>query len=88
MTENNKIDLPKLLEQWCKENGFDGFCNDNGPCGCVIGDIAPCGFPEAAATGECVGGYKGPGGHDADGNECEYLMRPTREQAEKGQIDD
>jgi hypothetical protein len=42
--------LEALLEHWYKENSFDGFYNENEQCGCQIGDITPCGFPEIAAN--------------------------------------
>jgi len=33
----------EILDQWLTENGYDGLYTDE--CGCVVGDLAPCGEP-------------------------------------------
>lgn len=33
--------VKKIIEDFLKENGFDGLCAFE--CGCRIGDLAPCG---------------------------------------------
>ena len=32
-----------IVADWLKANGFDGLCNPDAGCGCLIGDLAPCG---------------------------------------------
>jgi hypothetical protein len=46
-------DVIDMVECWLKKNGYDGLSYD-AECGCIIGDIAPCG--EIRST--CVAGYK------------------------------
>jgi len=31
------------LEQWLTDNGYDGLYAEE--CGCIVGDLAPCGEP-------------------------------------------
>lgn len=82
-----KFDLQEAIEKWCKENGHDGFyCNVRhcDPCGCKIGDIAPCGANENIIDGDCVGGRLSTAPFaDADGNKCDWSIQPH----EKGKND-
>jgi hypothetical protein len=55
----------EIVEAWLKQNGFDGLYNSDAECGCLIGDLAPCGEIPL----ECTAGYKQPcdescGDHD------------------------
>lgn len=44
------------LAEWLKENGFDGLCNPNIPCGCLIDDLAPC--DEMGGGMDCFAGHR------------------------------
>ena len=48
--------VAEIITEYLSENGYDGLFNDSVPCGCVLGDIAPCsvdcGFPV-----ECMAAY-------------------------------
>ena len=45
----------EIIEMWLKENGYDGLYED-GECGCILGDIAPCWSVEAMLN--CCPGYR------------------------------
>jgi len=72
-------DVIELVESALTKKGFDGLYRDN-ECGCVIGDLAPCG--EIGA--HCEAGYKveAPEGSDFDffiyhskeDRPCDYMM--------------
>ena len=72
--------LEEKIIEWCKENNFDGFYSDDGPCGCSVDNLAPCGMIELICGGECVAARKGEGGPDADGNWCEYSLCPVEKE--------
>lgn len=39
------MNVEQMVEQYLRDNGFDGLAPGNGePCGCRIGDLAPCGI--------------------------------------------
>ena len=62
--------VAEIITEYLSENGYDGLFNDSVPCGCVLGDIAPCsidcGFPV-----ECMAAYKYECDQKADCDECE-----------------
>lgn len=62
MTESKatRVTLPEMLSQWLKEHGYDGLCSDRYECGCLVGDLMPCGEPSE----HCAAGYKGPPNED------------------------
>jgi hypothetical protein len=37
------ITVQKIVEAFLRAHGYDGIYNDNIPCGCHLGDLAPCG---------------------------------------------
>ena len=45
----------EILEKWLTDNGYDGLYTDE--CGCVVGDLAPCG---EACSFTCQAGHKIP----------------------------
>jgi len=47
------MDLREIVEDWLKENNYDGLVGDE--CGCGIGDLFPCEYPSLT---ECKPGYK------------------------------
>jgi hypothetical protein len=48
------MNVKGYLEEYLKENGFDGLFNADHECGCCIGDLFPC----DEYFGECEPGYK------------------------------
>jgi hypothetical protein len=56
------MDVRDLIEEALTAGGFGGLFNAEIPCGCLIGDLAPCG-DECLNISECQAGYK----HDCDG---------------------
>ena len=44
-----------ILNTWLKNNHYDGLFNQDGECGCVLGDLAPCG---ELCGGYCEAGYQ------------------------------
>lgn len=47
-------DVIDMVAEKLTEDGFDGLVNDNGECGCELGDLAPCGQIESS----CMQAYK------------------------------
>lgn len=45
-----------MAVEYLKQNGFDGLFRDE--CGCLLDDIAPCGWVEGIL--QCEAGYKVP----------------------------
>ena len=52
--------IKEILQAYLRVNGFDGFYNRDGECGCSVDDMMPCG----ECSGECAPGYlvETPGG--------------------------
>lgn len=50
----NKKGLLNIAKEWLTENGYDGLCNPELPCGCSIDDLMPCGEPDL----HCVAAYR------------------------------
>lgn len=48
------MNVQTIVEEWLKEHKFEGLCNCDVPCGCLLSDIAPCGQP----FGDCQPGYR------------------------------
>lgn len=63
--------LKEIVKQWLEENGYDGLCNPDDECGCVLEDFMSCGEP-----GEhCEAGHR-LDGENEDG--VGYLVAPGR----------
>lgn len=45
--------VKEIIIEWLKNNGYDGLY-DPGECGCLIGDLFPCG----GDCFDCLPGYK------------------------------
>jgi hypothetical protein len=45
----------KMIEHYLREHGYAGLYSEDQECGCVLGDLAPCGCESIA---ECIAGYK------------------------------
>lgn len=39
-----------IVQKYLKENGYDGLCNYEPMCGCVINDLMPCGEDCSSCT--------------------------------------
>ena len=49
------IDIKEAVGEWLAKRGYDGLYCVYEPCGCKIGDLAPCGGTIECC--ECVPGY-------------------------------
>ena len=67
------ISIEFILKTWLKANGYDGLCNPGLECGCYIGDLAPCGEPDAY---DCVAGHKEKAPKDCG---FDYFIYPGKE---------
>jgi hypothetical protein len=47
--------IRELLMEALRENDFDGLCNPDMECGCLISALFPCENPDWE---ECAGGFK------------------------------
>jgi hypothetical protein len=43
-----------IVQEYLTKNGYDGLYNLDAPCGCLLGDLAPCGD----ILGACQAGYR------------------------------
>ena len=68
-----EVNAIKILEQWLTNNGYDGLYDDIAECGCVIGDLCPCGD----YFGCCKPGYK----HPCD-DEYDFYIRAEKPEVE------
>jgi len=55
------MNVNEIIKSWLTTYGYDGLCNPDMECGCLVSDLAPCG--EVDGLG-CVAGYKVMQGDD------------------------
>jgi len=48
--------LKEITKTWLKENGYDGLCDTDTECGCLVEDLMPCGEPSI----HCEAGHQEP----------------------------
>lgn len=70
--------VKRMVEQFLRTNGFDGLCNPDAECGCLLGDLAPCGnIHEECQAGKRVNYANG--GMCPCGEGCEWHIEvPTQ----------
>lgn len=49
------VAIEDIIKNWLKENGYDGLCNCELECGCLLTDFMPCDYPNFKM---CLAGYK------------------------------
>jgi hypothetical protein len=64
------MDAIKIVEAWLKGNGYDGLCTED--CGCLVGDLMPCG----EFGTKCEAGYKRPCPGPEDCENANYSGSP------------
>lgn len=76
------MNVKEIVADWLKAAGYDGLWNEDGECGCAVGDdFMPCGCESVT---ECVGGFKikcNPETCAADGD-CKYHIGPEKDKEE------
>ena len=55
------MNVNEIIKSWLTTYGYDGLCNPDMECGCLVSDLAPCG--EVDGLG-CVAGHKVMQGDD------------------------
>lgn len=48
------MDILDLIIRELENTDYDGLYNEDGECGCILGDLAPCG----EMPNSCIFGYK------------------------------
>ncbi len=47
------MNVHEIITKYLQDNRYDGLCNDELDCGCIIDDLTPCG-----GEMDCEPGYK------------------------------
>jgi hypothetical protein len=37
------MDVAEILDEWLIAHRYDGLCSEDGQCGCLVGNLGPCG---------------------------------------------
>ena len=61
------MDVEQMVEQYLRENGYDGLYS-RGECACLVEDLAPCG----QIQGDCEAGFK----VTCNNPDCEWCTQP------------
>lgn len=48
------MDVREIIKKYLVDNEYDGLVNEDGECGCQVGDLFPCGDPSPF----CEAGHK------------------------------
>jgi len=49
------MDVVEILDEWLVAHRYDGLCNEDDQCGCLVGGLGPCGD----IHGSCKAGVLG-----------------------------
>jgi len=74
----SNVTVMDIVDQYLRANGFDGLFSDNGKCGCVVDDLAPCGELQQ----DCRAGYMMVGCDCGEGHD--YHIVADQEYAKSG----
>jgi len=66
------MNVEDIISEYLKENGYDGLYNSDGPCGCAVGDLAPC----CSLNMDCEPGHKRQGCSCGEG--CNWEIWPGK----------
>ena len=70
--------IKEIVEQYLKDNGYDGLWNPDVNCGCAVDDLFPCSGDNGGII-DCEPGYRVPCDGNCDwGGECEFHIVPKR----------
>lgn len=64
----------EMVETMLRAGGYDGLFSDS-ECGCLLGDLAPCG----EMFDDCLAGYRHEGCTPECGLGCEFHVSATKE---------
>ena len=51
--------MREIVMSFLRRHGYDGLCNPDIECGCILGDFMPCDYPD---LDECVPALAGDDG--------------------------
>ena len=55
LDDNKPMTVTEILKDWLKSHGYDGLYHEDSECGCLVGDLGPCG----EIGGSCKAGVLG-----------------------------
>lgn len=64
--------VKEIVIEWLETHGYDGFVNNDEPCGCGIDDLAPCQDYESNIPCECEPAYKITGNCKSCTHPCDF----------------
>jgi hypothetical protein len=67
--------VKEILIDWLKDHGYDGLCNCDIECGCLIEDLIPC---EYVNDRFCEAGYRVPCMGGCGEEECDSHVSPVK----------
>ena len=51
------MNILEIVKDWLEQNGYDGLCDPEMPCGCMLNDLMPCGTCNVSLL-FCVAGHR------------------------------